>query len=293
MQVISAKNRTMYCGATDPIAARVRPGEEFVVETTSFTEEYSYDDIASLDPAKAIAPLTGPIWIEGARPGQTLKIEVREIRLTRDFGCVILVPGKGALGEHIHERVVRGIRLRDGHAYLNETLRFPVAPMLGKVSVAPAGEPVLCNRPGPFGGNMDNTHIDAGARLYLPIFVEGAFLGVGDGHALMGDGEGSGSAVECELGVTLCCTLLDAFPITHPLVASRGKTMTVADGETVETASKRALHNMTLLLAQQHRLDYPEAAMLVGMVADLHTCQIVNPLMSVKVLVQESLLPLP
>lgn len=293
MQVISAAQRTMYCGATDPIVARIEPGEEFVVETTSFTEGYSYEDIATLDPTKAIAPLTGPIWIEGARPGQTLRIEVREIHLTRDFGCVILIPGKGALGEHIHERVVRGIRLRDGQAYLNETLRFPVAPMLGKVSVAPAGEPVLCNRPGPFGGNMDNTHLDAGARLYLPIFVEGAYLGVGDGHALMSDGESSGSAVECELRVKLCCALLDDFPITHPVVVSRGKTMTVADGDTMEVASKRALHNMALLLAKHHRLSYPEAAMLTGMVADLHTCQIVNPLMSMKVLVPESLLPLP
>jgi amidase len=293
MQVISSAQRTMYCGANDPIAARIRTGEEFVVETTSFTERYSYENIASLDPANAIAPLTGPIWVEGARPGQTLRIEVREIHLARDFGCVILVPGKGALGEYIHERVVRGIRLRDGFAYLNETLKFPVAPMLGKVSVAPAGKPVLCNRPGPFGGNMDNTHLDAGARLYLPIFVEGAYLGVGDGHALMSDGEGSGSAVECELRVKLYCTLLDDFSLTDPVVVSRGRTMTVAEGDTMEVASKRALHNMALLLAKHHRLSYSEAAMLTGMVADLHTCQIVNPLMSMKVLVQESLLPLP
>ncbi len=292
MQVIGSARRTMYCGATDPIAARIQPGEEFVVEATSFTEGYSYEHIAALDPTKAVAPLTGPIWIEGARPGQTLKIEVREIHLTRDFGCVILVPGKGALGEHIHERMVRGIRLRDGHAYLNDTLRFPVAPMLGKVSVAPAGEPVLCNRPGPFGGNMDNTHIDAGSRLYLPIFVAGAFLGVGDGHALMSDGEASGSAVECELRVTLRCTLLYDCPITDPVVVSRGKTMTVADGATMEAASKRALHNMALLLAKHHHLSYPDAVMLTGMVADLHTCQIVNPLVTMKVMVPESLLPL-
>jgi amidase len=283
----------MYCGSKDPIAARVHPGEAFVVETTSFTEGHTCEDIASLDPKKAVAPLTGPIWVEGARPGQTLKIHIQEIQLARDFGCVILVPGKGALGEHIHARLVRGIRLRGGLAYLNERLAFPVAPMLGKVSVAPTGEPVLCNQPGPFGGNMDNTHLHAGATLYLPVFVEGAYLGVGDGHALMSDGEGSGSALECELRTTLRCEVVDDLPITHPVVVSDGKTMTVAEGETLEAASKQALHNMALLLARHHGLDYPEAAMLIGMVADLHTCQIVNPLVSVKVLVPHWLLPLP
>jgi amidase len=109
----------------------------------------------------------------------------------------------------------------------------------------------------------------------------------------MSDGEGSGSAVECELRATLRCEVLEDFPITHPVAVSDGKTMTSAEGETLEAASRQALHNMALLLARQHGLDYPEAAMLIGMVADLHTCQIVNPLVSVKVLVPHALLPLP
>jgi amidase len=293
MKTIGAQQRTMYCGANDPISERVAPGEVFAVETTSFTEGYSFDDLHTLPPAKGVAPLTGPIWVEGARAGQTLKIEILKIEVTRDFGAMILIPGKGALGQHLKERQVIPIKIGEGYAHLNDRLKVPLAPMVGKISTAPAGEPVLCNRPGPFGGNMDNTHVCEGAILYLPIFVDGAYLGVGDAHAVMAEGEGPGSAVECEARVMLRLTLVDDLPLTHPLVVSRGKTMATADGENLEEACRTALHNLTQMLARHHGLTYPEAASLAAMAGDLAICQIVNPVPSVKAMVPYQLLPIP
>lgn len=293
MQVITSENRTKYCGNRDPVAARVQSGEVFTVESTSFTEGYTFENIDQLDTSTAVAPLTGPIWIEGAEPGMVLKVEILKLEITRDFGCMLIGPGKGAFGDRVTEPVVTGIRIDATHAQFNERLRIPLSPHLGKVSVAPAGEPILSNRPGPYGGNMDNSHICEGASLYLPIFVDGAYFGVGDAHAVMGDGESCVSGLECEMRSILRCTLIQDLDITHPIVVSRGKTMTTAEGETLEVACKKALHAMATLLAAHHCISYLDATRLISLAGDVHTCQIVNPLVGMKVLVPNWLLPMP
>lgn len=293
MQVVTSKTRTNDCGAADPFAATVQPGEVFTVESTSFTEGYTHETIHILDTSTAVAPLTGPIRVEGAEPGMVLRVDILKLEIARDFGVMLLLPGKGAFAEHVVEPVVKGIRLDKTHAHFNDSLKIPLSPMLGKVSVAPAGEPILSNRPGPYGGNMDNTHICEGASVYLPIFVEGAYLALGDAHAAMGDGESCVSGVECEMRSIVRCALLRDLDITHPIVVSRGKTMTTAEGQTLEEACKKALHSMAVLLAKRHDMGYLDAARLISIAGDVHTCQIVNPLVGVKVLVPYWLLPLP
>ena len=291
--LITSQARTKYFGTGDPIAARIRSGDTFTLECSSFSEGFTLQTIETLQSELAFIAVTGPLWIEGALPGDTLKIDIKKLEIVRDFGCVVLLPGRGAFGDEISQFTMRGVPLDRSHAHFNKAIKIPLRPMLGMVGVAPAGEPVRCNVPGPHGGNMDNNHIREGASVYLPVFVDGAYFSAGDAHAVQGDGEIGLSAVECEMLATLRIEVLHNFQISRPLVVSDGLTMTVAEGATLDEAAAIALHDMARLLSEANELSLSEAVMLLSVAADVHVCQLVNPLVGVKVIVSSSLLPLP
>jgi amidase len=138
---------------------------------------------------------------------------------------------------------------------------------------------------------MDNNDIVKGSAVFLPVFVPGALLSMGDVHAAMGDGESALSGIECQADITIRCRVLYDFPITHPFIlTAEGDAMATADGETLEEACKTALHNMALLLQQKLELSYVEAAMLISVAGNLRICQIVNPRVGVKLSMPRSIL---
>jgi amidase len=139
---------------------------------------------------------------------------------------------------------------------------------------------------------MDNKQIRKGASVYFPIFVEGAQLAVGDAHALMGDSESAHSGVETEAEVTLKCQVINDLKLTHPVVVNECEVMTIAEGKTLEEASKTALYNMAQLIMDKLRLTFVDSAMLISIVPDLRICQVINPLVSVRVVVPRQIVPI-
>ncbi len=270
-------------GTQCPPVFYVKPGETFEVET--------YDCLANIEEFKQIiatakpqvANVTGPICIETAKRGGVLKVQIEALKFSSDHGTIVAVPGKGAFSENIPEFRAKVVQIEANTVRFNDKIRVPVVPMLGKIGVAPPGDPIPSSIPGPHGGNMDNKQIGPGAAVYLPIFHDGAYLGIGDMHAAMGDGESILSAVEVEGEATVHCELVEGLSLTHPLVETPTEVMTVGTGRTLDEASRVALHNLAELMAKRMNLDYVEAAMIISIAGDLRVCQIVNPLVSVRV----------
>lgn len=271
-----------------PPVERVRPGEIFKMETPE-----RFDDVFPSPKAHDQA-VTGPVYVEGARPGQVLKVDIIDVEITSNVGHVLVIAGRGPMGDRIAKTELRHVPVVDGKtALFREDLRLPiVAPMIGRIGVAPAEGEIKSNTVGAHGGNIDNNHIVAGSTVYFPIFVEGALLSLGDIHAMQGDGESGLSALEITADVTLCCSLEEDLPIKRPLAVSGGYVMTMADGATLDEAIKLALADMADLLAHRLDLSFSDAAMLISLVGDARICELVNPRMAAKVLVPTSVLPI-
>jgi acetamidase/formamidase len=151
--------------------------------------------------------LTGPIYIEPARPGDMLEVRILDVALRVDYGTNNSGPGVGAgpgLLTEVARQIIRIDRARNV-ALFSERIELPLAPFMGIMAVAPPADlaPANTRPPGAFGGNMDLKVLTRGATLYLPVFQEGAQFYTGDGHALQGDGEVNGTAIEISLTPTL------------------------------------------------------------------------------------------
>lgn len=157
-----------------------------------------------------VNPATGPIAIHGARPGDTLKVEVLSIEVGEQ-ATMTTHPDFGALPGTVEERT-RIVPIRDGKAQFSDDITIPIRPMFGVIGTAPASESVPTGEPRQHGGNMDTKEIVAGSTLYLPVEVDGANLSLGDVHAVMGDGEVAACGAEIEAEVKIRVTVLEGHP---------------------------------------------------------------------------------
>ena len=174
------------------------------------------DQLSEID-WEAINPATGPIYVEGAVAGGTLKVHIDNIELdAQTSSCT--GEGEGVCGNRFSDWATHFCKVEDGKVVWDERLSIPVAPMIGVIGVAPEGEPVNCGTPGKHGGNMDNTAIAAGATLYFPVAADGALFGCGDMHAVMGDGEVSVSGAEVAGYATVTLTALPELSVPNPLI---------------------------------------------------------------------------
>ena len=223
-----------------------------------------------------INPATGPLFIEGALPGDVLKVEILSIELD-DHGVMIDGPGKGVTGQALTGEATRIFPVTDGMICFNDKLSFPVDPMIGVIGTAPAGEGIDTGTPGPHGGNMDCTKIGAGATLYLPVNVEGALLAIGDLHARMGDGEVEVCGLEIAGAVTVRVTVLKNCSLPTPFLVNSEIAAAIYSAKTLDEASVGATMAMHGFLISELGLNAHEAGMLLSIAGDLRICQVVDP----------------
>jgi acetamidase/formamidase len=178
------------------------------------TERSSAADLATLDFAR-VDQVAGPIAVAGARPGDTLQIELLDVT-PADWGWTAAIPGFGLLTDEFPDPTLRITTLRDGHAEFLPGVRIPIAPFCGELGVAPAGPAQSTIPPTETGGNMDTRHLTAGSRLWLPVAVPGALFSLGDGHAAQGDGEVCGTAIETPVTATVRLTIRRDVRVTAP-----------------------------------------------------------------------------
>ncbi len=268
---------------------RVQPGESFVMETNDRFATYEGPD-SSPEAMEVLKTMAGPVYIEGAQPGDTLKIEILDVTLPLDYGWIGATPGRGPLGERIPAFRKTRVRIATHGVMFNDHLTMPLRPMLGRIGLAPKEGGKRSNDRGEFGGSMGNTQLAKGATVYLPVFHAGGLLTIGDCHAAMGDGEATASAVECAVDATLRVTVEENFTVSRPVVATATEVMTTGEGETMEATTKMAVHAMADLLVDRLGIDDTDAAMLIASAADVRTGLAGNPPYTMRVAVPQSML---
>ena len=262
--------------AAHPPALHVKPGDRVVTKTI---------DAAGVDwDGKPVGrgpnPQTGPFFIDGAEPGDTLAVHFLDIVPARDFGVSSTFPHFGALtSTHttatlqppLQERVWRydidtAAGLVRYHARSSDyAVDLPLEPMHGTVGVAPGGFQALttitCDV---HGGNLDIPQVRTGSTLYLPVFVHGALLALGDGHARQGHGEVSGVAVETAMHTTLTVEVLKGAPTPTPRIETDQALMSIGCARPLEDAYRISQHDLVGWVGELTGLDSLDAYQLVA-----------------------------
>ncbi|MGN1339230.1 MAG: acetamidase/formamidase family protein [Oscillospiraceae bacterium] len=223
-----------------------------------------------------INPATGPLYIEQAEPGDTLRVEIQKIELD-DHATVVEAPGEGITGANLPDEATRILPVKDGRVYFNDKLSFEISAMIGVIGTAPADESILTGTPGAHGGNMDCTRIGEGAVLYLPVNVKGALLAMGDMHAIMGDGEVCVCGAEIGGAITVKVTVIKGRKMPLPFLVTNDRFMTICSADTLDAAAGDATLTMRTFLMDELGMDIHAAGMLMSLCSDLRICQAVDP----------------
>lgn len=193
-------------------------------------------------------PLTGPIFINQAEPGDTLAIKIEAIE-SRDGQCATYTGNPKQLCQWLGTDVPDGAHvcpIREGFVYWSDEIKIPYQPMLGCIGTTPAYGMPSTMPAGPHGGNMDIREVTAGNTLYLPVFVPGALLYLGDAHAAMGQGELSATGLEMAAQTTLTIELIKQKTIAGPRIESPQELITVSSGTPMERATAEAFAQLIL-----------------------------------------------
>lgn len=291
METLSCQTGIIYdFNKTHKPIKSVASGTTIEIETFDcFQNQIQSPDtvVAEIDWNK-INPATGPIFVQGANPGDVLKVKIEKLEIGEQ-GVMVVGPNLGVMGHRINEMLAKIIPVRNGKAIFNE-IEIPLNPMIGVIGVAPEGEGVSCGTPGAHGGNMDNKMVTEGATLYFPVFTEGALFGLGDFHAAMGDGEVSVSGIEVPGKVTITLEVLKGVTLKNPLLENNEVFTQIVSAETLDQACKQAAEEMIDRIAEKTGLPLDEVTMLMSAVGQAEVCQIVDPLMTARFVVPKWLL---
>lgn len=288
MLTLGKQQSTYDFGPDNPPALRVKPGATLVLETLDAVDGQIQSDSDSAEQIDLghVNSATGPIYVEGAQPGDTLVVEILDIELANQ-GAALIIPGFGALQDDIPGPYTKVFHVEDGQIRYGDKVRLPLKPMIGTIGVAPL-EPLPTLNLGEHGGNLDTTAVTTGATVYLPVFVEGALFGAGDAHSTQGDGEVCGTGIETDAKLTFRLDVSKDFPIQRPRLENADEWMTIGVDESLKEAIRLSLLDMVSWLQDMHGLSREEAYVLISLVGDVRIGQIVDPKASVRTVMPKS-----
>jgi acetamidase/formamidase len=288
-----------------PPRLRIEPGGEVAFECVDASggqvqPAMTAAEFLAIDRTR-IHALTGPVWIEGAEPGDVLQIDVLATRHS-GWGWSSVIEGLGFLKDRFREPCLFHWQLDGESTRSLAPAVVPVRPFLGVMGVARAEDGAFRTRPpGPFGGNLDVRELCAGARLYLPVFNHGALFSCGDGHAAQGDGEVCINGIECPLDVTLRFNLHKQQPLTGPIVeasevaakdSSANAWVVVETGTDLADTARAATSRMIDLLVSRWGFTEVHAYILCSVALKLRLSQVVNePVYTVSAALSKQILP--
>jgi acetamidase/formamidase len=284
--------------------AQVNPGDRVTIHTNDAFESriQSASDVAStaLATAKFLNPQTGPLYVEGAEPGDTLAVRIESIEPTRDFAVSTLVPYFGGLTSTAMTRTLQEplpektwVWKLDGERLTNDDLGVTLdwQPFMGTLAVAPDLEAISALAPGPFGGNMDVPDVCPGNTVYLPVWNEGALFYTGDCHARQGQGELCGVALEITSKVTVVFDVIKDKAIEWPRIESPDKIMVVGSARPMEDAARIANTELILWLEEEHGFDRLDAYQLLTQAGGLYVGNMVDTTYSLVASIDKKYLP--
>jgi len=274
-----------------PPTCTIDSGDTIVVRT----RDVSDNQITPASTAAALGrrdskrsyPLAGPVFVNGAAPGDTLAVEVVELR-PDGWGWTAFFPGRGLLPDDFTEPYLRIFDLTRGDAArMRDDILIPIEPFFGTMGVCPAGareQPVM--PPGTFGGNMDIRQLTAGTTVYLPVQVDGALFSCGDAHAAQGDGEVCITGIEAPMHGTLRLVVQKGRRIPSPQFAAPGPLVprvnaggwygTTGVGPDLYRAAQDAVRAMIAHVSATYALSAEDAYILASLCVDLKISEIVD-----------------
>nr|WP_317280205.1 acetamidase/formamidase family protein [uncultured Fusobacterium sp.] len=228
-------------------------------------------------------PVTGALYVEGAEVGDILKIEIEDIKL-RSWGIMRSSTIAGVFHEKYEKREAIIFQVKDNKIYFDDKLILDADPMIGVIGTAPIEkEGIPTTTPGKHGGNMDCKKIVKGSTIYLPVNVKGGLLSMGDIHALMGDGEVFICGLEIAGEITVKVSVLKNIKLPTPFLYSRGKVMSIQSAEDLDKAGDMAAKEMFEFVKEATKQDDVRTGMLMSLLSDMAVCQVVDPLLTVRV----------
>ena len=244
-------------------------------------------DLETIDFAR-VNPVSGPVFVRGARPGDVLEVEVLELGMT-GWGWTAIIPGFGLLADQFPAPWLKHWDLTPGAEVVSfaDGIEVPIAPFPGTIGLAPPTPgPHPTVPPHAWGGNLDTKHLTAGTKLYLPVGVEGASFSVGDTHAAQGDGEVCGTAIESRMRIALRFRVRRDLRLRYPAFetfgaapgdrATHGSFVTTGVGPDLMEAAREAVSAMIERLMATAGLDANEAYALCSVAADLRVHEVVD-----------------
>ena len=238
--------------------------------------------------------ITGPVYVRGAQPGDTLQVDILDAKIRMDWGFVAILPLLGTLPEEFtdYETIYPTIDHARGVAHLPWGTDIPLDPFFGIIGVAPPKAWGRCGSPVPraFGGNMDNKELKPGTTLYLPVFNEGALFMAGDGHGVQGDGEVCITALEIGLSGTFRLTIRRDLAIDTPFAETATHLMSIGLNEDLDDAAKQAVREMVKHVCLRTNLSRNQAYMLCSLAGNLRVTQTVDGNKGIHMLLDKSLL---
>ena len=224
--------------------------------------------------------MTGPIFVEGAEPGDVLEVRIKEIRLAIPYAYNAFRPGGGFLPQDFTERRMKIIPLDEKRMVgrFADGIEIPLHPFFGNIGVAPppAAGRIASGPPGRHAGNIDNKDLVAGSILYIPVHARGALFEVGDGHAAQGDGEVDITALETSLVGTFQLVLRKDMHLAWPRAETPTAFITMGIDDDLTEAARIATREMIDFLATAKKMTREDAYMLMSAAGDLAITQVVD-----------------
>jgi amidase len=296
-----------YVYGVAPPVARLRPGSILEANSLDCFGDAIKKPGDTLALTKGDNPLTGPFYIESAEPGDTLVVHILDLQVDGNQGLGAFAPGFGALNQTnytpmLHAPLPEKIWFYPiDHASnmatfqaldSNYKVKIPLHPFLGCIGVAPAGEEARSSIvPAEFGGNMDAPEVSAGNTLYLPVNVPGALLYFGDGHAVMGDGEIAGTAIEVPMKVRLQVDIVKGKRSNWPRFENDKEIMAAGIYRPVDDAVRIAFTELVAWIHADYGLSELDAYELLSQVGKAHLTEMVDPNYVVIASIEKKYLP--
>ena len=298
-----------YYDAKTPAALRIKSGDIVEIQTlvTANRERFElaglwpervepawrevYEQVKDHGPGAHM--LTGPVYIEGAEPGDVLEVRIQKIRLAIPYALNAFAPGRGFLPEDFPYERVKAIPLDERRmvAQFDDGIEIPLHPFFGSMGVAPPASAGRISSAPPWvtAGNLDNKELVEGTTLFIPIHARGALFQTGDGHAGQGDGEVDITAMETSLVGTFQFIVRKDMHLRWPRAETPAAFITMGLDEDLTAATKMAVREMIDFLVEQKHMTRDDAYMLASVAADLHITQVVDGNKGVHMLIDKSI----
>jgi acetamidase/formamidase len=296
-----------YVYASANPVARLKSGDILDTNTLDCFSNAIQKPGDTLSMVKGDNPLTGPFYVEGAEPGDTLAVKILDLQVDSNQGIGAFAPGFGAINPTNYTPMLAAPPPEKiwffpiDHASNTATfqgldskfsVRIPLHPFFGCIGVAPAnGEARSSIVPAEFGGNMDSPEASVGNTVYFPVNVPGGLLFLGDGHAAMGDGEVAGTAIEVPLKARVQVSVIKGQKINWPRFENDAAIMTVGAYRPLDDSLRIAFTELVNWIHQDYGLSEYDAYELLSQVARIHLNEMVDPNYVVVASIEKKYLP--